>query len=111
MKPGGEDRADAGSAPASPVKTHVTLAVGLAICAAAFWIEVRRALGGNELSWAYVFEWPLLAGFAVYMWWRILHPAHARADKPVAPEFASMLQAWEDHRRDAADGPAGPPAP
>ncbi len=45
------------------------------------------------------------------MWWRILHPAHARADKPVAPEFASMLQAWEDHRRDAADGPAGPPAP
>ena len=105
MKPGGEARADAGASPASPVKTHVTLAVGLFICAAAFWIEVRRALGGNELSWAYVFEWPLLGGFAVYMWWRILHPSHAKAAKPVAAEFASMLKAWEEHRADVAAEP------
>ena len=36
--------------------------------------ELGRAEGGNELSWAYVFEWPLLAIFAVYMWWKLLHP-------------------------------------
>ncbi len=108
MKPGGEARADAGAPRASVVKTHATLAIGLLICAAAFWVEVRRAIGGNALSWAYVFEWPLLAGFAVYMWWRILHPASARAEKPVAPEFASMLRAWEEHRGSAAD-PAGQP--
>jgi hypothetical protein len=35
--------------------------------------QVNRALGGNDLSWAYVFEWPFFAGYAVYMWWRFLH--------------------------------------
>ena len=35
--------------------------------------EVLRALGGNTLSWAYVFEWPIFAGFAIYMWWNLLH--------------------------------------
>ena len=39
----------------------------LAMCV---W-QVSRALGGNELSWAYVFEWPLFAAYAVYMWWRL----------------------------------------
>jgi hypothetical protein len=42
-----------------------------ALCA---W-QVRRALAGNQLSWAYVFEWPFFAGYAVYMWWRFLHEA------------------------------------
>ena len=32
-------------------------------------------LGGNSLSWAYVFEWPIFAGYAVYMWWRFVHEA------------------------------------
>ncbi len=43
------------------VKLHLTLAGGLILCAGAFLFEVKRALGGNELSWAYVFEWPLFA--------------------------------------------------
>jgi len=30
--------------------------------------QLRRALSGNELSWAYTFEWPLFAIFAVYFW-------------------------------------------
>ena len=34
-----------------------------------------RALGGNGFSWAYVFEWPFFAGYAVYMWWRFIHEA------------------------------------
>jgi hypothetical protein len=37
--------------------------------------QVHRALGGNDLSWAYVFEWPFFAGYAVYMWWRFVHEA------------------------------------
>ena len=41
--------------------------------------QLHRALGGNELSWAYVFEWPLFAGYAVYMWWRLVH------ERPAAP--------------------------
>ena len=91
------------------VKAHVTLALGVALCAVAFWFELGRALGGNALSWAYVFEWPLLAVFAVYMWWKVIHPgaavksARPRAQKPaVAPEFAGMLAAWQQHHTELA---------
>ncbi len=30
--------------------------------------QLHRALGGNGLSWAYTFEWPLFAGFSVVFW-------------------------------------------
>ena len=85
-------------------KSHVTLAVGLALCAAAFWFELGRALRGNSLSWAYVFEWPLLGAFAVYMWWKVNHPEtkarRVHQAPPVAPEFEGMLAAWQEHQRD-----------
>ena len=34
--------------------------------------EYDRAVGGNGLSWAYTFEWPLFAGFAVVFWARTI---------------------------------------
>jgi len=34
--------------------------------------QLHRAEGGNELSWAYTFEWPLFAIFGVYFWVRSL---------------------------------------
>lgn len=84
--------------------------MGVALCAFAFWFELRRAEGGNELSWAYVFEWPLLAVFAVYMWWKFLHPGReaarertAPAKPVVAPEYEGMLAAWQEHQRDLAE--------
>ncbi len=104
---------------ASALKTHVTLLFGLLLCGAAFWFELGRAERGNELSWAYVFEWPLLGMFGVYMWWKILHPGFSikrHSKKPaVAPEYRGMLLAWQaevrrlDHEReseatDAAEG-------
>jgi hypothetical protein len=30
--------------------------------------QLDRAESGNSLSWAYTFEWPLFAIFAVYFW-------------------------------------------
>jgi hypothetical protein len=82
----------------------VTLTVGLALCILAFWFELGRALRGNALSWAYVFEWPLLGGFGVYMWWKVNHPethSRRRERQPhVAPEFEGMLAAWQEHQRD-----------
>jgi hypothetical protein len=30
--------------------------------------QLRRAQAGNALSWAYTFEWPIFAGFAVVFW-------------------------------------------
>jgi len=89
------------------VRVHLTLVLGLALCAVAFWFEVRRALGGNGLSWAYVFEWPLFAAFAVYMWWNVLHGDRAVRRRRVArpgpaldPRYAGMLEAWEAHQRE-----------
>ncbi len=89
-------------------RAHVTLVVGLALCAVAFWFELGRAERGNELSWAYVFEWPLLGGFAVYMWWKVLHGdravARRRTREPgLAPEYENMLNAWQEHQRALAE--------
>jgi hypothetical protein len=36
-----------------------------------YW-QYHRAVGGNGLSWAYTFEWPLFAGFAVVFWARTI---------------------------------------
>jgi DNA-binding transcriptional regulator of glucitol operon len=55
------------------VRLHLTLLVVVAACAALCLWQVDRALGGNGLSWAYVFEWPFFAGYAVYVWWKLLH--------------------------------------
>jgi hypothetical protein len=92
-------------------KVHVTLVLVLALCLAAFWFEVRRALGGNELSWAYVFEWPIFAVFGVYMWWTTLHGNRRRRrteprPKVVAPEHVQMLRNWQEHQRSLAEAEA-----
>jgi len=49
----------------------------LAFVIVAFWgmlwlgdWQFHRAIGGNGLSWAYTFEWPLFAGFGVVFWAR-----------------------------------------
>ena len=89
------------------VKLHLTLVAVLVLCTGAFLFEVKRALGGNQLSWAYVFEWPLFALFACYMWWNLLHQkkGRRRADskpKVVAPEHVEMLKAWQQQQRKLA---------
>ncbi len=89
---------------AEALRLHLTLALGLVLCGAAFWFELKRALGGNALSWAYVFEWPLLAVFAVYMWSQFLHPGRekrgSRREKALDPTFNVMLERWEQSRED-----------
>jgi hypothetical protein len=52
---------------------HLTMLFVVAGCTAATWWQLDRALGGNGLSWAYTFEWPCFAVFAVVLWWKILH--------------------------------------
>lgn len=34
------------------------------------WWQIGRAAGGNALSWAYAFEWPLFALCAIALWIR-----------------------------------------
>jgi hypothetical protein len=46
--------------------------------------QLHRALGGNGLSWAYTFEWPLFACFAVVFWARTIRDEFRikRGDQP-----------------------------
>jgi len=65
---------------------HVTLLVLVGACAALCDWQVHRALSGNTLSWAYVFEWPFFAGYGTYVWWRLVHDQMGRVapDAPMA---------------------------
>ena len=78
------------------------------------WWQLRRAEGGNALSWGYTFEWPLFAGFVVVFWIKAmrdeLHEAQAREEGPrpaAAPATAVTLPASLRTPR----GGAGPTAP
>ncbi|MGH9087236.1 MAG: hypothetical protein ACRDYZ_03870 [Acidimicrobiales bacterium] len=59
---------------------HVTVVVVVPLFFALFWWQVQRVRQGNTLSWAYVFEWPFFAAYAVYLWWRLVHEQPANED-------------------------------
>jgi hypothetical protein len=53
-------------------RIHLGLVLAEFFCIPAFAFEMYRALSGNELSWAYVVEWPALGIYAIYMWKKML---------------------------------------
>ena len=76
------------------------LIVAESICVSAFVIELSRAVGGNALSWAYVFEWPILGGYGLYMWRQLVR--EHRDGAPSAPDFVAeesdaALGAYNDY--------------
>ena len=80
---------------------HVGLVLAEVICISAFGFELSRARSGNTLSWAYVFEWPILGVYAVYMWHRLLRDARGET-KPVerSAEDDPQLDAWNRYLED-----------
>jgi DNA-binding transcriptional regulator of glucitol operon len=50
------------------------------------WWQFSRASGGNSLSWGYTFEWPVFAGFVVFMWVREIQHELRGPQKPVPEE-------------------------
>lgn len=76
---------------------HLTaLTAVVTFCLLARW-QINRALSGNTLSWAYAFEWPFFAAYAVYMWWHLLREApDASTSAPAVPPSA------EEERQRAA---------
>lgn len=65
---------------------HLLALVLVAGCATATWWQVGRALSGNGLSWAYVFEWPFFGGYAIFMWRKLLREAQGRPPWRVSPD-------------------------
>ena len=81
----------------------MALALFVPACVALTWWQLSRALGGNTLSWVYTFEWPIFAGYAVFMWWKLVHEEAAprpHRDGPPSPA---------DPGPDPADGPVDDP--
>jgi hypothetical protein len=98
------------------LRLHLILAAGLVICFGAFSFEVLRALGGNTLSWLYVFEWPFFAGFGIYMWWKLLNESYGGptrsaggpktwegASPAAAEEHDDALRAWNQYLAEMSD--------
>lgn len=96
---------------------HLTALVVVPGCLALGWWQLNRALSGNTLSWVYTFEWPFFAGYAVFVWWRIVHtepvqhaaapgqPREARrggdAGKPPRPEHDDLAREEQREEEDA----------
>lgn len=45
----------------------------VALCGAAAWWQVGRAIGGNGLSYMYAIEWPVFGVLGVLGWWAMLN--------------------------------------
>jgi len=71
------------------IRLHLTL---LVLVPGFLWLgewQLRRALTGNGLSWAYTVEWPLFAAYAVVMWWKLLHEDEERTRSRAKPRKAA----------------------
>lgn len=80
------------------LKLHAVILVVVPGCLALCVWQIDRALGGNSLSWAYVFEWPLFAAYAIYMWWRFVHEKPELADATASENGHAAPQAPADPR-------------
>lgn len=94
---------------------HVTLAVLLPVFVVLTVWQLGRATHGNELSWAYTFEWPLFGGYAIYMWWQLIHDgtvplAGRRPSAQSDPDSPQEVPGWAVHDRRSARRRAPEPA-
>jgi len=68
------------------IARHVLAVVLVAAFLALGWWQFSRASGGNTLSWGYTFEWPVFAGFVVFLWFReVQHELRGANPGPTHP--------------------------
>ncbi|MFR9775154.1 hypothetical protein ACL02O_03745 [Micromonospora sp. MS34] len=65
------------------IARHVAMVVLVVSFLGLGWWQVARAAGGNTLSFGYAIEWPVFAGFVIFVWWR--EARHALRDSPDRP--------------------------
>ncbi|PZG14912.1 hypothetical protein C1I95_20670 [Micromonospora craterilacus] len=97
------------------IARHVAMVVLVTSFLGLGWWQVSRAAAGNAISWGYAVEWPIFAGFVVFVWWReVRHtlrgtpPATTgEAESAPVPALASAPTGGPDGSADAAgaDGP------
>ncbi|MEU2614677.1 hypothetical protein ABZ570_24305 [Micromonospora sp. NPDC007271] len=66
------------------IARHVAMVVLVVGFLGLGWWQVTRAAEGNTLSFGYAIEWPVFAGFVVFVWWReVRHTLRGpRAESP-----------------------------
>ena len=89
------------------IARHVAMVVLVAAFLGLGWWQVTRAAGGNAISWGYAVEWPVFAGFVVYVWWREVRH-ELRSARTAAAADAGRRPERRPARRPEADAP--PPA-
>jgi type VI protein secretion system component VasK len=92
---------------------HVLTVVTVVACCALGWWQVSRARSGNTLSWAYAVEWPVFAGFAVFLWIREIRYALTEGRKGSGDDRAGGLPAPDGSApaEEVAATAAAPPSP
>jgi hypothetical protein len=72
--------------------------------------QLHRAISGNALSWAYTFEWPIFAVFAVVFWAKTIRDEFHPPAVPAPEDVALPAGAAAGAARPGAAVPAGEPA-
>ena len=83
------------------IARHVAMVVLVVGFLALGWWQISRAASGNTLSWAYAVEWPIFAGFVVFVWSREVRHT-LRGPAAAAPEPAVTPRRSRAPRRYAA---------
>jgi hypothetical protein len=83
----------------------IPLVFGLALCTFLTIVEARRAGEGFWRAWVYTFEWPLIAAFIIWIWWRYKHEGNLT--KGMVRRWRQRVDRYEREAReaDAADDP------
>jgi hypothetical protein len=64
--------------------------------------QFHRAIGGNALSWAYTFEWPIFTIFGVVFWAKTIVDEFKTQGGAAASELASVQAAAADLELEAS---------
>ncbi|WP_433529606.1 hypothetical protein ACQPYA_25555 [Micromonospora sp. CA-263727] len=89
------------------IARHVAMVVLVTSFLGLGWWQVSRAAAGNAISWGYAVEWPIFAGFVVFVWWReVRHTLHGAASTTTA-EAGSTTEAPAEMPA-VTGGPDGP---
>jgi hypothetical protein len=67
------------------IARHLLTVILVSAFLALGWWQISRAADGNTLSWAYAVEWPIFAGFVIFIWLREARQALRGDDAPGPP--------------------------
>ena len=89
---------------------HVPLVLVLLLCTVLTIVEARRAGDGVWRAWAYMFEWPLIGLFALWIWNR--YRTHGSVTRGLADRWRAHVAQYGVNldEEDPGTDPASPPA-